>query len=274
MIEKIAVIAGAGGMPKSLFLHLQQQQIPFFVIAYHGHTDQSLIQDMDHEWFAFGQVGKVFKALKDREIQSVVFAGGGLTPRPSLKNLSVDGMGLKLLRRIGLRWGGDNQALKVVSAFLEENGFRVCAPQDFIPPLLAKRGCLTHTQPQQETAPDLLLGKEMLAALSPLDFGQGIAIQNGLVLGVEAAEGTDACILRCGKLQRPTPEPPPVYIKRAKINQDERCDLPAIGLKTIESLKEAGFQGIAIQSEKTLILEASETLNLANQYGLFILSVE
>ena len=137
--------------------------------------------------------------------------------------------------------------------------------------MFAKEGALGKITPDMQAMATIDKGYLMLKALSPLDFGQGLAMQNGLILGVEAAEGTDECIRRCGPLQREG-EGLPVYIKCAKEGQDERLDLPVIGPKTVDTLISSRFQGIAFQANKTLVLFPEEMRKKADEAGIFLWS--
>lgn len=266
----IAIIAGTGGLPRALLQACQQRQQPYFLLAYQGFTDPTLIQDdTPHIWLSLGQIDKALSALRTRSITDIVMAGGGAIARPSLKNLKLDKGGMRLLAKIGLRWPGDNHVLKTVAMFLEQEGFCLRSPQDFLPSFLAPAGPLGRHHPSATALEECCKGREVLAHLSRWDFGQGIALQNGLILAIEAAEGTDACIARSGLLQRPG-EGRAIYVKRAKIGQDERLDLPVIGPKTLDTLIQMRFQGIAFQAGKTLILMPESVQQKADEAGLFL----
>lgn len=265
MTEPLAVIAGYGGLPITLLAAHDPR--PVFILAYHGHTDPRVVEGRDHIWLYLGQVGKALQAMQERKIKRIVMAGG--IRRPSLRHLLPDREGRKLLKRLGTRWRGDNKILSVIEEYLEEKGFHLLSVQDIAPHLLPSAGPLGKHTPSSESLADIRTGASLLDHLSPFDVGQGLAIQNGLILAIEAAEGTDACILRTSPLANPQ-EPPPVYVKRAKINQTEKIDLPVIGLKTMENLIKAGFQGLSFQAKKTLITDLDKVIQLADQNGLFL----
>jgi DUF1009 family protein len=265
MTDSLAVIAGYGGLPMALLDAYDPH--PVFILAYHGHTDPRIVEGRDHIWLYLGQIGKALKAVRERNITRIVMAGG--IRRPSLRHLLPDREGRKLLKRLGTRWRGDNKILSVIEEFLDEEGFSLLSVQEVAPHLLPLEGPLGKHTPSSEVLTDIRTGTSLLDHLSPCDIGQGLAIQNGLVLAIEAAEGTDACILRTPPLANPQ-EYPPIYIKRAKVNQTEKIDLPVIGLKTIENLAQAGFQGLVFQAKKTLITDLHKVIELANQKGIFL----
>lgn len=239
---------------------------PLFVIAYHGYTDKEFVKDYAHVWLHLGQIGQAMKCLRERNITEIVMVGK--CERPSLRHLLPDGQGMRLLSKIGLRWPGDNHLLTLIQDFLYEEGFVLKSPQEILQTLIAPVGALGATIPSNDILKDIEIGCRALSVMSPLDFGQGLAIQNGLILGVEAAEGTDLCILRTGKLAH-SKGPKPIYVKRAKVGQNEKLDLPVIGPKTLDHLIKAGFQGIAYEAERTLLLSIKELRERGDQEGVF-----
>ena len=159
--------------------------------------------------------------------------------------------------------------LLTLQAFLKDEGFCIKSPQDILPHWMAKEGPLGDVRPDEEALQVLKQGFLHLDHLSSLDCGQGIAMQQGWILGIEAAEGTDACIRRCGAMQWPT-GPRALYIKGAKKGQSEALDLPTIGPNTLTNLEEAHFQGIAFEAEKTLLLHPKKLADQANKAGIFL----
>jgi DUF1009 family protein len=137
--------------------------------------------------------------------------------------------------------------------------------------LLVPKGLLTEHTPDDQAWRDIRRGVEVLSALSSADVGQAVVIQDGLVLGVEAIEGTDALIERAGALQRPGLGG--VLVKTAKRQQDKRADLPTIGPETLRKAAKAGLRGISVEAQKTLLLNKEETLKLAEENGLFLLGL-
>ena len=100
------------------------------------------------------------------------------------------------------------------------------------------------------------------------DVGQAVAVQAGVVLAVEAAEGTDGLIARAAGLRRQGAAP--VLVKMAKPGQELRADLPAIGPATLRALAGAGFAGIAVEAGMCVVLERDEAIALADRAGLFV----
>ena len=107
--------------------------------------------------------------------------------------------------------------------------------------------------------------------MSAADVGQAVVVQQGLVLGVEAIEGTDALVERCGGLRREGDGG--TLIKMSKRGQEARADMPTIGPETVRVAKASGLRGIAVEAGATLIIDRAETIELADSHGLFLVAV-
>ena len=103
-----------------------------------------------------------------------------------------------------------------------------------------------------------------------LDIGQSIVVNDMAVVAVEAIEGTDRCIERAGKLCRRAAS---TVVKVAKPQQDMRFDVPTIGVKTIQTMHEAGCRCLAIESGMTIMLDQEEVLALADKFGITVVSL-
>ena len=133
-------------------------------------------------------------------------------------------------------------------------------------------GTLTKISPTPDDYLDIDRGVQILKTLSPLDIGQSIIVQQGLVLGIEAIEGTKTLIQRCALLKREGSGG--VLVKMAKTGQNKKIDLPTIGPETIEDLKKAGFVGIAAEANATQVIDYEQTIKLADEMGLFIVEIK
>lgn len=265
----IALLAGRGDLPRILINVFQSQKRHFVVLAFKGQTDEALLKDVPHLWLYFGEAGKALAYLKENKIQNIVMAGA--ITRPALSEVRPDWEGVKWLAKIGTKALGDDNLLKLVIQLIESRGYQVVGPSDILTDLLAPQGLLTSIEPDDQAWRDIGRGVEVLSALSPADVGQAVVVQEGLVLGIEAIEGTDALIARAGTLKRPGLGG--VLIKTAKRQQEQRVDLPVIGLETVKNAIKAGLRGIAIEATRTLILNREEMIKLAQERGLFIVGL-
>lgn len=265
----IALLAGRGELPRTLLQVFQKQKRSFVVLAFHGQTEESLVEHLPHMWLHFGEAGKALRYIEENNIQEIVMAGA--VSRPALSEIRPDWEGVKWLTKIGSKALGDDNLLKLVIEMIEKSGYKVVGPDDILEDILAPLGQLTSLEPDAQAWRDIGRGVEILSALSPVDVGQAIVVQEGLVLGIEAIEGTDALIERVGPLRRPGLGG--ILIKTAKHQQEQRVDLPTIGLETVHKALQAGLRGIAVEAGRTLFLNRTESLKLAQEKGFFIVGL-
>jgi DUF1009 family protein len=153
-----------------------------------------------------------------------------------------------------------------------EEGFRVIGMQDIMQEAVAPRGVLTNASPDAQAMTDVNRGVQVARLLGSADVGQGCVVQQGLVLAVEAIEGTDAMLARAGALRREGIGG--VLVKLVKPNQDKRADLPTIGPDTVRHAAAAGLRGVAFEAQATILAEREACLAVANAAGLFLLGLD
>lgn len=266
MLPKLGVLAGGGELPKKLFERCGKEQRPFFAIAFEGSTSPETVENVPHEWFRLGAVGGVIKALKRENVQDLVLIGN--ISRPSWKEVRPDFRGMTMLPKLLAAGQGDNSILTVAMAELEAEGFNIVGIHNLLTDLIAPEGNIGRLRPDQNAASDIQRGIEVIEAMGKVDVGQATIVQQGIILGVEAVEGTDALIKRCGSLHRGGDGG--VLVKRRKPEQDDRADLPTIGLRTVELAAESGLQGIAVEAGATLLVDRTAMTELADRTGLFL----
>lgn len=268
--QKIGIIAGSGELPSEAIRYCQQMQQPFFVVGFEGHAEQLPLSDIEHEIFHLGSIGKAIKRLRKENISIITLAGK--VGRPSLSALKMDFSALKLLKRLSKsRFMGDNFIFTTLIEFLEESGFKIIGVQEVAPALLSPKGVLGKHEVDNRMHDDIAIACHILRTMGDLDVGQGAIVQHGLVLGIEAIEGTDALIKRCGELRKK--EPGGVLVKLKKPSQDARIDLPTIGVNTVENIHAAGLKGIAVEAGSSLIVERDAVVKCADELGIVLVGV-
>jgi DUF1009 family protein len=270
MARPLAVIAGQGELPRRVISAARDRGRPVFVLAFEGITDAALVADLPHRWVRLGAVGAALDALKGSGAEEVVMIGP--VGRPSLSALRLDWRGVRLATRLGLSGQADNRVVEAIVRELEGEGFRVLGADEVVGGLLIPGGPLTRAVPDALAEADIARGLEIARELGRLDVGQAVVVQEGLVLGVEAIEGTDELLDRCARLRRPGPGG--VLIKVRKAEQDRRVDLPTIGPGTIAGAARAGLRGIAVESGASLIADRARTVADADAAGLFVVGVD
>ncbi len=164
----------------------------------------------------------------------------------------------------------DDSILLGVIAEFERDGIAFASALDYCPELLVTEGLLTRRPPTARELADIEFGWQLAKEMGRLDVGQSVAIKEKAALAVEAIEGTDRCIERAGHFCRAGGW---TLVKVAKPQQDMRFDVPTIGVSTIENLHKAGARVLAIEASRTIVIDQSEVIDLANRYGLTIVAL-
>ena len=185
-------------------------------------------------------------------------------------------MGLKFLQieyaKLGLKALGDSDYLGAVRKMIEDEGFTLHGVHKFADNLLAPEGVIGQREPSKGDWADIVRGLEISQALGNLDIGQSIIVQEGFVLGVEAAEGTDELIRRCKHLKRKGRGG--VLVKTCKPQQDTDLDLPTIGPNTVKLAAESELTGIVVHTGRSLIIDQEEVAKIADQHKIFVIGVD
>ena len=267
---KLGILAGQGELPGLLAASCRALGREHFVVAFEGQASAATIAAAPHAWFRLGATGAALERLKAEGVDELVMAGA--IRRPSLAELRPDLRTVRFFAKVGIAALGDDGLLSAVIRELEAEGFRVIGADRILADLLAPPGLYTCVRPDDGALGDIARGLEIARALGRLDVGQGVVVQQGLVLGVEAIEGTDALIARAGALRREGPGG--VLVKSCKPGQDRRADLPTIGVATVARAASSGLRGIAIEAGHALVLGRADVAAEADRLGLFVLAVD
>jgi len=273
---RLGLIAGGGGLPLEIAEHCRRVGRPVFVIRLRGFAEPALA-GFDGADVGLAELGKCIKALKRAACEAVCLAGR--VTRPDFTQLAPDLRGLAALPAvIAAARQGDDALLRFLLGEFEKEGFAVEGAETVIRELSLTAGPLGQHAPSPEQLADAEQALEVARAIGRLDIGQGAVVCDGLVLAVEAQEGTDGMLARVAGLPSELRGAPQdrrgVLAKIPKPIQDTRVDLPTIGLTTIRAAATAGLAGIVGEAGRLLVLDRAEVVALADQLGLFILGVE
>ena len=264
----LGILAGGGSLPRQVAEAALAAGRSVFIVAYPGQTEPATVDGMPHSWVRLGAASKTISELKRAGAVDLVMAGA--IRRPSLSELRIDWRGAAIMARI-LRGVGDDGLLRAIIRELEVEGFRLLSVSDLLGSAMAPLGVLGAHAPDDQAQIDIARGIDVGRVLGKLDVGQSVVIQQGLVLGVEAIEGTDALLDRVGPLRRAGPGG--VLVKIVKPGQDRRADLPTIGPRTVAGAIAAGLRGIAIETGGVIILEPEACIKAADKAGLFLIGL-
>jgi len=271
--EILGIIAAGGDLPIAIASGAHDEGRPVFMLALEGLASAAEIERFPHAWVSLGELGRAISLLKDAGCSVVTFAGK--IGRPEFAKLKLDSAGILALPRIAAAAArGDDALLRAILSIFEKEGMRVIGSGDAAHDLLAPIGPMGRLQPNESETADILKAIRVIKALGTLDIGQAAVTCGGLVLAVEAAEGTDAMLARVAglptALRGTEKNRKGVLAKAAKPHQERRIDLPVIGIRTVELAADAGLAGIAVEGGATLILNRARVVEIADRYGLFL----
>lgn len=271
MAPKLGIIAGGGDLPGLVAAACRAQGRPFHILALSGHADPKVIgDDSPQDWVRLGEAGTGFERLRRAGVAEVVMIGP--VRRPTLLELAPDFRTARFFARVGLKALGDDGLLRAVAAELEGEGFRVVGVDEVLSDCLAVPGPYGTLSPDEQASADIERAVQVARGLGTLDVGQAVVVQQGIVLGVEAIEGTDNLLRRCGPLAREGVGG--VLVKVKKPGQDRRIDLPTIGMTTLREAAASGLRGIAVEAGGALVLGRDALAAEADRLGLFVVGIE
>jgi DUF1009 family protein len=275
-MRKLGLIAGGGGLPAEIAERCRAAGRPYFVIRLRGFADDGTL-DHPSEEIGLAELGKCFKALRREGCEVVCFAGQ--VNRPDFGKLKPDMRGMAALPGViaAARQGDDALLRRILEEFRKE-GFDVEGAHEAAGALTLPLGLMGRHQPLPEHRDDIERALHVARAIGRLDVGQGAVVCNGLVLAVEAQEGTDRMLRRVHELPEALRGSPEhlrgVLAKAPKPIQEVRVDLPTIGVATVRGAARAGLAGIVGEAGRLLVVDREETIAEADGLGLFILGVE
>lgn len=268
---KLGLVAGAGALPQRIAATCAERGEPIHVIRLEKIADEAM-KAFPGDECGIAEFGKIIRKLKMEGCDAVVLAGA--VRRPNFASLKPDWRGAALLPKLAAAAAkGDGAVLAALVETLESEGLLVVGAEEIIKDLAAPEGPLGRLSPGEDDLADMKKAAAVIRALGPFDIGQGAVVAGGLVLAVEAAEGTDAMLDRCALLpsaMRGGAERRGVLVKRPRPGQELRVDLPAIGVETVKRAHRAGLAGVAVEAGVALVIDAAETGAEADALGLFV----
>lgn len=270
--SKLGIICGDGDLPLQLIMKCEEIGRPFFLVGFKGSTPSDLMENHDHAWSQLGQVKNTLNLLREAGVQEIVLVGR--FRRPGWRELKLDALGIKWVSSMmGSIFGDDALLSTIVHRLESEEGFKVVSAESIVgASLLMPSGLKTTCSPDESDWKDIHQGFKILNKLGEADVGQAVVMQDGLIIAVEAIEGTDGLIERTPPLLRNGPSP--ILIKSVKPHQERRIDRPTIGPHTIKNLVKSGFKGLALAANEVIVLHPDDVFNLANAHDIFIVGVE
>ena len=264
MTDVVGLIAGDGRLPVVLAAAVKSRGLRLVCVMITGEQAE-LVRLADHAYrVGFGDLHRILEAFGTHGVRRVLLAGR--TPRASLI-----GGGDRAFRQWveGASDRSDHGLFQQGVQRLAALGIEVASPLEFVRDLLTPEGVLSKRLPTDEEWDDARAGMRIAKTIAALDIGQTIVLKRGVMLAVEAAEGTDQTIRRAGTISDGA-----VVVKAARPHQDERFDLPTAGMQTIQALRDARAAVLALEAGRTLLVDRAEAIAAADAAGIAIVGVE
>ena len=277
MPGRLGLIAGGGDLPLQIARHCVETGRPLFVVRLRGFADPTM-DAFPGEVVGLAEVGRCIRVLKQAGCESVCLAGN--VARPDFVALKPDLRGMAMLPRLVLEARkGDDALLRAVLDEFRKEGFVIEGAHEARSDLVLGAGVLGRHVPDARHKVDIQRALEIARRIGELDIGQGAVVCDGLVLAVEAQEGTDAMLRRVAEdvapaLRGEAGRRRGVLAKAPKPIQETRVDLPTIGPATVRGAAQAGLAGLVGEAGRTLVLDREALVALADELGLFVLGVE
>lgn len=266
--RKIGLIAGNGKFPLIFAQEAKRVGTEVVALAIKKETSPSLENLVDRiHWVNVGQLGNLIEICKKEGITRAVMAGQVRHTR-LFGQVRLDARAMALLA--GVKDKKANSLLGAVADELLREGIELIDSATYLSHLLPSPGILTRRKPTQNEWRDIEFGHKMAKEIAGLDIGQTVVVKDQTVLAVEGMDGTDRTIKRGGKLGRGGV----VVVKVSKPQQDRRFDLPIVGERTVEVLKQAKAKVLAFSARSTILLDREKVVKNANQNGISLVAVK
>ena len=276
--KRIGLLAGWGRYPIIVAQALKRQGMEVYCLGVKDHADESL-RDLCDDFRPIGvaQLGAAIRYFRNRRVRHATMAGKihkvllfqkmyWLKHIPDLTFLRVFYPHFITLTKDRK---DDTMLGTIVNAFASR-GIRFAPATDFAPELLVQFGQLTGGRLSHSRIKDVEFGWKLAREMGRLDVGQSVAVKGRAVLAVEAVEGTDQCIERAGRL---CPSGGFTVVKIAKPQQDMRFDVPTIGLGTLKAMDSAGGKVLAVEADRTILIDEDDFLAFARQRGISVIAL-
>ncbi|RIJ28098.1 LpxI family protein [Henriciella mobilis] len=271
-MSKLGIIAGLGSLPVSIAQAARESGRPVYVMRLAGFEEPALLE-FPGETIGIGQLGRIAKRLKEEKCEELVLAG--IVKRPNFSSIKLDLRGASLLPKVvSAARKGDDALLRVILDYFEKQGFRVVGAEEAASDLKMTMGLVAGPAPDETQLLDMRKAAHIASEIGRLDIGQGCVVVDGLVLAVEAQEGTDGMLARLNDLdpaiKGTAANRKGVLVKRPKPIQERRIDLPTIGPATIRSAAAAGLAGIGLEESGALLVGRDKIEALCAEHGVFV----
>ena len=229
------------------------------------------------EWLSLGELSRLIEFFQRERVTRAIMAGQ-VKHKQIFSSIKPDWRLAKVLLSLTTR--NTDSLIGAIAKVLEAEGITLMSSTALLEPMLAHEGVMTRRGPSDSEQTNITYGRAVAQHLSRFDIGQTVVIAEAACVAVEAMEGTDAAILRAGGLMKSPSlgkEPSTLsraltVIKVAKPNQDMRFDVPVVGMRTIETMKQAGATCLALDAGRCLMFDKPAVIKAADEAGICIVA--
>lgn len=264
----IGIISGGGKLPLAIGKNLNKIKYNVIFFCIENYCDKKIYKNVKHDTISINSLSKIIRKLKNYNINKIIMAGQ--VKRPSIKDINFDLNALQLIKDFALSSKGDDKLLSTISLFFEKKGFKTLNWKKECTNLFIKDENLTKLRPSKNAFKNMIKGLNFFKIIGKSDVAQSLIVQNNIILGIEAAEGTDELIKRCYKYKKKGDEG--ILLKLTKHNQNSNIDIPVIGLTTVKNIKKYEYEGLFLEKNKCIIIDKEEVINYCNQNKIFLAS--
>lgn len=267
-MERLGLLAGAGKLPVECARSAKQAGYEVYAIGLLPSTDPQLAEfTADYRQINVSQLESILNYLKNNDIHQVMMLGKVTKELLFNGSMQPDAKMLELIMSLPDR--SDDTIMMMFVRELAKIGVTAFDQTLLIRRLMPHRGNITNREPTEDERRDMEFGFMIAKELGKLDIGQTVVVKQRAVMALEAIEGTDECILRGGKLANGGA----VVTKVSKPQQDNRFDVPTVGRRTVEIMAEVGATALAIEADKTLLVDRENTVKFADNKGIAIVAL-
>jgi DUF1009 family protein len=279
MGARLGLIAGNGKFPFLVLDAAKAKGYEVVVAAIREETDPAIEKRgaIAVHWLSLGELAKLIETFKAEGVTEAIMAGQ-VKHRQIFSAIKPDWKLAKLLLSLATR--NTDSLIGAVAKVLGDEGIHLQNSTSLLEPMLAQAGVLTRRAPTDQEQTNITYGRAVAHHVSRFDIGQTVVIAHAACVSIEAMEGTDEAILRAGKLMQSlhgeasTLSRELTVVKVAKPNQDMRFDVPVVGIRTIETMVNAGASCLALDANKCLMLEREKVIEAADAAQIAIVAEE
>jgi len=265
--KTIGLIAGDGELPVKHAQAAAEQGYDLFAVSYSS-SNKKPLEKYCKKVFSCGpgEVQKAVDLLTNEGVNQITFLGK-VSKGILFRNPRLDARALRLLKEA--RRLNDDAVMLYVIEDLAKDGISVLDQTLFLKDFFPKKGVIGKIQPHKNQWADIEYGFQIAKEIGRLDLGQTVVSQNRMILAVETIEGTDRAIERGCKLGNGRA----TVVKVSKPEQDRRFDMPAVGLRTLKTMKKHGASVLAIEAGETFAVEIEKMIEFVNKNNMVFLAV-